>query len=319
MCANALHRLFWLFKEGVFIPYISDVIDINDLRPDSFNLVSAGSGTGKTYWVINNLANELPGVMPCEIAFVTSRAIAKEQQARSKGTTKLRRDDIDILSFWNDDTRDKEEALLDYGVLLMTYDQMINACMSKSPESKEVLRNLKVAVFDVCHTLFSDLFINDFSQLHMWIREVIYAKNRKLLIGLSATAGIIEQNSSEWGVPINHINQEVIAGHLASMVIDKRAWLLVIPRSGLGCKFRMQLDNTVGDIDGDHWESDNEGHIVAKVMNDGKEGKYILVGAGEAFVQGIILPYKLTHNDRVTHNAMAAAGERTASKRGYGR
>jgi len=219
VCANALHRLFWLFKEGVFIPYISDVIDIKDLRPDSFNLVSAGCGTGKTYWVINNLAKEIPGVLPCEIAFVTSRAITKEQQAKNRGTTKLRRNDEDILSFWNDNMRDNEEVLLDYGILLLTYDQIISAIRSQSPERSEVLRNLKVVVFDECHTMFCDTFIHNINSLHMWIREVIYAKNRKLLVGLSATTGIIEQNSSIWGVPINRINKEVIAGHQAKQLI----------------------------------------------------------------------------------------------------
>ena len=84
------------------------------------------------------------------------------------------------------------------------------------------------------------------------------------------------------------------------MVTDRRVWLLVIPRSGLGTKFRMQLDNTVGDIDGDYWESDNEGHIFAKVRNDGREGKEIVVKAGESFTQGVILPYELTDDDNVT-------------------
>ena len=84
------------------------------------------------------------------------------------------------------------------------------------------------------------------------------------------------------------------------IVTDRRVWLLVIPRSGFGTKFRMQLDNTVGDIDGDYWESDNEGHIFAKVRNDGREGKEIVVKAGESFAQGVILPYELTDNDAVT-------------------
>jgi len=84
------------------------------------------------------------------------------------------------------------------------------------------------------------------------------------------------------------------------MLTDRSVWLLVIPRSGLGTKFWLQLDNTVGDIDGDYWESDNEGHIFAKVRNDGREGKEIVVKAGEAFVQGVILPYELTDDDNVT-------------------
>ena len=98
------------------------------------------------------------------------------------------------------------------------------------------------------------------------------------------------------------------------MVTDRRVWLLVIPRSGLGTKFRMQLDNTVGDIDGDYWESDNEGHIFAKVRNDGREGKEIVVIAGEAFMQGIILPYELTDDDNVTTQRIGGHGSTDQKK-----
>ena len=56
-----------------------------------------------------------------------------------------------------------------------------------------------------------------------------------------------------------------------------RAWmesgyvLLLAPRSSLGFKYRMQLDNTIGVVDADYYESDNEGHIFIKVTNDSKE------------------------------------------------
>ena len=46
-------------------------------------------------------------------------------------------------------------------------------------------------------------------------------------------------------------------------------WVLKLyPRSGLGFKFRLQLNNTVGIIDSDYYGSDNEGHIMAKITND---------------------------------------------------
>ena len=39
-------------------------------------------------------------------------------------------------------------------------------------------------------------------------------------------------------------------------------WVLnIFPRSGLGFKFRLQMNNTVGIIDSDYFYSDNEGHI----------------------------------------------------------
>ena len=51
-------------------------------------------------------------------------------------------------------------------------------------------------------------------------------------------------------------------------------WVLkCYPRSGLGFKYRLQLNNTVGIIDSDYYYSDNEGHIFSKITNDSNEEK----------------------------------------------
>lgn len=78
-------------------------------------------------------------------------------------------------------------------------------------------------------------------------------------------------------------------------------WVLMLfPRSGLGFKYRMQLDNTVGVIDADYFGSDNEGHIFVKVTNDGKTGKTLSVKKGEGFCQGVFLPFGVTEDDEAT-------------------
>jgi len=78
-------------------------------------------------------------------------------------------------------------------------------------------------------------------------------------------------------------------------------WMLaVFPRSGLGFKFRLQLNNTVGIIDSDYYFSDNEGHIFVKLTNDSNEGKTVSLKEGDAFAQGIFLPYGITEDDDVT-------------------
>lgn len=75
-------------------------------------------------------------------------------------------------------------------------------------------------------------------------------------------------------------------------------WVLqIFPRSGLGFKYRVQLDNTVGIIDSDYFHADNEGHIFVKLTNDSKEGKTLSVAAGEGFAQGIFLPFGITEDD----------------------
>ena len=75
-------------------------------------------------------------------------------------------------------------------------------------------------------------------------------------------------------------------------------WFLAIfPRSGLGFKYRLQLNNTVGIIDADYYNALNEGHIMSKLTNDSKENKVVTIEKGMAFTQGIFLPFGITVDD----------------------
>lgn len=79
-------------------------------------------------------------------------------------------------------------------------------------------------------------------------------------------------------------------------------WVLMLfPRSGLGFKYRLQLNNTVGIVDADYFGARNEGHIFVKLINAGD--RPLSVRAGEAFAQGLFVPFGLTEDD-------AAQGER---------
>ncbi len=73
--------------------------------------------------------------------------------------------------------------------------------------------------------------------------------------------------------------------------------LKLYPRSGLGFKYRLQLNNTVGIIDSDYYYSDNEGHIFAKITNDSNEGKTLEIKKGQGFMQGIFVEYGITLDD----------------------
>lgn len=76
------------------------------------------------------------------------------------------------------------------------------------------------------------------------------------------------------------------------------SWVLhIYPRSGLGFKYRLQLNNTVGIIDSDYYHSDNEGHIFIKLTNDSNEGKTLEAAKGSGFAQGIFLEYGITVDD----------------------
>ena len=89
-------------------------------------------------------------------------------------------------------------------------------------------------------------------------------------------------------------------------------WVLkCYPRSGLGFKYRLQLNNTVGIIDSDYYYSDNEGHIFAKITNDSNEEKTVELKAGEGFMQGIFVEYGITLDDDVTEIRNGGFGSTT--------
>lgn len=79
------------------------------------------------------------------------------------------------------------------------------------------------------------------------------------------------------------------------VILDEDKFLMVVPRSGLGFKFKLQFDNTVGIIDADYSDSDNEGHFWVKMTNEGT--KPIDIARGQAMAQGIIVQYFKTEDD----------------------
>ena len=81
--------------------------------------------------------------------------------------------------------------------------------------------------------------------------------------------------------------------------IDSSWALLLFPRSSLGFKYHMQLDNTVGIIDSDYYNSDNEGHIILKITNDSKTEKQMIVEQNKGICQGIFFEFGITEDDDV--------------------
>ena len=69
----------------------------------------------------------------------------------------------------------------------------------------------------------------------------------------------------------------------------------------MGYKYQVRLANTVGIIDSDYFEADNEGHIMIKLCGVTSE---LSVKKGTAFAQAIFVPYGITESD-------SASGKRT--------
>ena len=88
-------------------------------------------------------------------------------------------------------------------------------------------------------------------------------------------------------VPIRLKPQETCKIPTGIRVKMDENWVLkCYPRSGLGFKYRLQLNN--------------EGHIFVKLTNDSKEGKTVEIASGAGFMQGIFVEYGITTDDEVT-------------------
>ena len=70
---------------------------------------------------------------------------------------------------------------------------------------------------------------------------------------------------------------------------DREYGMLIVPRSSTGTKLGLRLANTVGVIDADYCDSDNEGHIM--LIFENTTDKIVELPQGKAVAQGIITNY----------------------------
>ena len=92
--------------------------------------------------------------------------------------------------------------------------------------------------------------------------------------------------------------------------IDKEYVLMIFPRSSLGFKYKLQLDNTVGVVDSDYFNADNEGHIIVALTN--WSDKKLELKKNDRFAQGVFLKFGITIDDDV--NSIRTGGYGSTGK-----
>ena len=103
-------------------------------------------------------------------------------------------------------------------------------------------------------------------------------------------------------------NESIIIPTCIRVKMDEGWVLNIFPRSGLGFKYQMVLANTVGIIDGDYYNANNEGHIMIKIVNRSIEDKTIELEAFKAFAQGVFLEYGITIDDDIKSTRIGGFG-----------
>lgn len=93
------------------------------------------------------------------------------------------------------------------------------------------------------------------------------------------------------------------------VIMPSEFFLMIVPRSGLGFKYKLRLNNTVGIIDADYKDAPNEGHIFVRMTNE--SDKRLEIKKGDAFAQGIFLAYHTTVDDDTTEQRQGGLGSTT--------
>ena len=88
--------------------------------------------------------------------------------------------------------------------------------------------------------------------------------------------------------------------------IDPDYVLMIFPRSGLGTKYHLMLDNTVGVIDSDYYNALNEGHIIIALTNH--SDKVLELKRGDRFAQGVFLKFGITVDDDTKSERLGGHG-----------
>lgn len=184
-----------------------------------FNLIAAGCGTGKSWFVAHKLLEHYPDIRKEDIIFVTSRSMTVDQQSHEYNVQKFDKEDTELIRKWNDPTLDDIER---DGIQIMTYDKIISIVQNRNNPEAPTLGGAKIIVLDECHTLFSDAsFISGMNVLQKAIKDIVDRADT-VVIGMTATPGIIDYHSESWGVRINRLNDKQLIRYLADkmMVTD---------------------------------------------------------------------------------------------------
>lgn len=181
------------------------------------NLIASGCGTGKSHFVLHKLLDHYPDVKPEEIVVVTSRALTVDQQGNEDGVTKFRADEKELLNYWNGDERGEHIIEQNTGVHIMTYNRLIYLLDHCNDPDMPTLCNVKILVLDECHTLFSDTFNKELIVVRRWTNDRVKYTDT-ILIGLTATPGVVLANQTRWGVRINQLTDGVVMRYKAKQL-----------------------------------------------------------------------------------------------------
>ena len=186
--------------------FIADFIkDASEFRPHCLNLIAAGCGAGKSYFIANHFPSLFPDVRPCDILFVTSRSITVDQQVGEyeHSVLKYMPTDVEMANHWTLCEPVSEAAQTNY-LRLMTFDKLIDLIENHNAPDRTILGGVKIVVIDECHALISDSFIRGVGSVRVWAKLMMQYTDM-LFVGMTATSDVLSESLAKHGFPIRLI------------------------------------------------------------------------------------------------------------------
>ena len=113
-------------------------------------------------------------------------------------------------------------------------------------------------------------FKQSFHFLHTVPVEKIEEMYDKIILPSRSTSGSVGYDfHTPFGFELKKHDNIIIPTGIRAVDMLENIGLFLFPRSGQGFKLRFALANTVGVIDSDYMNADNEGHIMVKLSYDG--------------------------------------------------
>jgi dUTP pyrophosphatase len=129
----------------------------------------------------------------------------------------------------------------------------------------------------------------------------------KRATGSSAGYDLYNNTGEEIVVRPGEISDKISTG--VKIIMPSDIVLALDMRSGHGFKRNVRLANTIGVIDADYANNeDNDGEIFVKYYNPSDNEKTLVIKKGEGMVQGILLQYLLIDGDSYGVGATRTSG-----------
>lgn len=123
----------------------------------------------------------------------------------------------EIVRYWNAELADLQ-GLREAGIWIMNLNQLIHIIDAMNPLDGDRLSRIQIVVFDECHALYSDTFMDGLIAVRTWIKGRI-ATSDTLFIGLTATPGILKFYERKYGIRTYFANDEMIVNYKAKHLI----------------------------------------------------------------------------------------------------